>query len=76
VERARWLGMDEAGWPDGPWALLGLAALAAPCAVLMQGGDGHTAILAALVTLASPGAAIEAMLALARLTAAIRGPLG
>ena len=74
MARARRLEMAEADWPEGPWALLGLAVLAAPCAVLLQGGDAHTAILAALVTLASPCAAIEAMLAVARLTGVLRGP--
>lgn len=73
MERVRRSGMRDAGWPEGPWALLGLAALAAPGAVLLQGGDAPTAVLAALVTLASPGAAIEAMLALARATGALRG---
>jgi len=54
-------------WQEGPWALLGAAALAAPFAVLAQGGDAHAAVLAGLACLGSPGAAIEAMLGLARL---------
>jgi len=54
-------------WPEGPWALLGATALVAPAAVLVQGGDAHTAVLAGLVCLGTPGAAIEAMLGLARL---------
>lgn len=75
MKRARRSATGNAGWPEGPWTLLGLVALAAPGAVLLQGGDAHTAALAALVTLASPCAAIEAMLALARVTGAIRGPI-
>lgn len=63
-------------WPEGPWALLGAAALAAPFAVLAQGGDAHTAALAALACLGSPGAAIEAMLGLARLLLLAQGPPG
>ena len=58
-------------WPDGPWLLLGVAALSAPIAVLGQGGDGHTAMLAALACLASPCLAIEMMQGLARLAMAM-----
>jgi hypothetical protein len=61
-------------WPDGPWWLLGAASLAAPVAVLGQGGNLHLAILAALACLATPGAAIEAMTGLARLTLAVAPP--
>jgi hypothetical protein len=67
-------GMTTGEWPEAPWALLGACALAAPCAVLVQGGDAHTAVLAGLVCLGSPGAAIEAMLGLARLTSLGQGP--
>ena len=55
-------------WPDGPWWLLGAAAVAAPFAVLAQGADLHVAIAAGLACLASPSAAIEAMMGVARLT--------
>jgi len=54
-------------WPDGPWWLLGAAALAAPFAVLSQGADLHVAIAAGLACLVSPSAAIEAMMGVARL---------
>jgi hypothetical protein len=67
-------GMMTGDWPEAPWALLGACALAAPCAVLIQGGDVHTAVLAALVCLGTPGAAIEAMLGLARLASLAQGP--
>lgn len=56
--------------------MLGLAALAAPCAVLLQGGDVHAATFAGLATLVSPCAAIEAMLGLARLANLVRPPAG
>jgi uncharacterized membrane protein len=55
-------------WPDGPWWLLAAAALAAPIAMLWQGADMHVAVAAALACLASPSAAIEAILGVARLT--------
>ncbi|MEN0072762.1 hypothetical protein [Roseicella sp. DB1501] len=61
-------------WPEGPWWLLGAAALAAPPAVLIQGGDLHVALLASLACLATPGAAIEAMMGLARLALAVVPP--
>jgi hypothetical protein len=61
-------------WPEGPWALLGATALAAPLAVMSQGGDAHTAVLAGLACLATPGAAVEAMLGLARLATLAEGP--
>ncbi len=54
-------------WPEGPWCLLGAAALAAPFAVLSQGADLHVAIAAGLACLVSPSAAIEAMMGVARL---------
>ena len=62
------------GWPDGPFWLLAAAAAAAPAAVLGQGGTLQVAILAALACLATPGAAIEAMLGLARLALAVVPP--
>ncbi|MDB5372407.1 MAG: hypothetical protein JWP04_1049 [Belnapia sp.] len=58
-------------WPEGPWLLLAIAAVSAPVAVLGQGGDGHTALLASLVCLASPGFAIETMQGVARLALAM-----
>jgi uncharacterized membrane protein len=54
-------------WPEGPWWLLGAAALAAPFAVLGQGADLHLAVVACLACLASPPAAIETVLGVARL---------
>jgi hypothetical protein len=61
-------------WPDGPWWLLLATALAAPFAVLGQGGNLQLAVLAALACLATPGAAIEAMTGLARLALAVVPP--
>lgn len=61
-------------WPEGPFWLLGAASAAAPLAVLGQGGTMQVAILAALACLATPGAAIEAMLGLARLALAVAPP--
>jgi hypothetical protein len=52
---------------DAPIGLLCTAAAASPLAVLYQGGDWHTAALSACVVLGTPGAAIEAMVGLARL---------
>ena len=68
------LGPPHGPWPDGPWWLLGAASVAAPVAVLGQGGDLHVALLASLACLATPGAAIEAMMGLARLALAIVPP--
>jgi hypothetical protein len=65
LESAARLGL--APWPDGPWWLLVAAAVAAPFAVLAQGGAPHDAAFAALACLATPSAAIEAMLGLARM---------
>ena len=62
------------GWPDGPFWLLAAASAAAPAAVLGQGGTLQVAVLAALACLASPGAAIEAMMGLARLALAVAPP--
>ena len=61
-------------WPDGPWWLLVAASFAAPVAVLWQGGDVHVALLASLACLATPAAAIEAMMGLARLALAVAPP--
>jgi hypothetical protein len=61
-------------WPDGPWWLLVAASVAAPVAVLCQGGDVHVALLASLACLATPAAAIEAMMGLARLALAMVPP--
>ena len=63
--RRTWAEADP--WREGPWLLLGVAALSAPFAVLGQGGDAHTAMLAGIACLASPCLAIEAMQGLARL---------
>jgi hypothetical protein len=60
-------------WPEFPWQLLGAVALAAPALVLGQGGDWHAAVVAGLACLATPSAAIEAMLGLARLTIRVEG---
>ncbi len=65
-----WLRRSRVGpdlWREAPWLLLTTAALAAPFAVLAQGGDAQTAVLAGLACLASPCFAIETMLGLARL---------
>jgi hypothetical protein len=62
------------GWPDGPFWLRAAASAAAPVAVLGQGGTLQVAILAALACLATPGAAIEAMMGLARLALAVAPP--
>jgi|GEM_PF-3089797 len=62
------------GWPDGPFWLLIAASGAAPVAVLAQGGSLHAALVAALACLATPGAAIEAMLGLARAALSVTPP--
>ncbi|WP_149539192.1 hypothetical protein [Siccirubricoccus phaeus] len=58
-------GLDQG--EEAPWALLLAGSACAPLAVLLQGGDGQTAILAGLACLASPCLAIEMMLGMARL---------
>jgi len=75
MPRARRPGLGAAATARDttPWALLFGAALAAPAFVLGQGGEWQVAVLAALACLASPGAAIEAMLGLARLAAWVEG---
>ena len=60
-------------WPEFPWQLLCAISLAAPVLVLGQGGDWHAAVVAGIACLATPGAAIEATLGLARLTIRIEG---
>ena len=55
VARAEW-----------PFATLVLLALLSPPIVLAQGGDWHLALLSFAAVLATPGAALEAMLGLAR----------
>jgi hypothetical protein len=52
---------------DLPLALLVATAAVTPFAVLGQGGDWHTAMVAAFVVLGVPGAAIEAMVGVVRL---------
>jgi len=61
-------------WPDGPWWLFAAAALLAAPAVLAQGADLELALLASLACLATPGAAIEAVLGIARLALAVAPP--
>ncbi len=56
-----------------PFLLLGAAAVAAPFAVLGQGGDLHTAFLAACVVLGAPGAAVESMAGAARVALYLSG---
>ena len=60
-------------WPELPFLLLGASALLALPLVLGQGGSWHTAIAAGLACLACPGAAIEMMSGLARLTSWLWG---
>jgi len=72
--RHRYTGEPLPRWREElPFILLGAAALAAPLAVLGQGGDWHTAVLAACVVLGVPGAAVEAMIGVARLAVYLRG---
>jgi hypothetical protein len=52
--------------------MLMVAALAAPLCVLDQGGSLHAAVFAGLVVLAIPGAAVEAMIGVARLAVMLR----
>jgi len=59
---------------EGPWLLLVATAACAPFVVLGQGGDLHTAVLAGLACLATPGLAIEMMLGMARLGLALAPP--
>lgn len=58
---------------DSPFLLLLAAALATLPVVEGQGGSLHQGCVAALAVLAAPGAAIEPMLAVARLVARIEG---
>lgn len=59
-----------------PFILLSVAAVAAPCAVLAQGGDWHTAFLAACVVFGAPGAAVESMIGAVRFARLMRGDRG
>lgn len=56
-----------------PFLLLGACALAAPVAMLGQGSDWHSAVLAACVVLGAPAAALEGMIGAARLAVLLRG---
>jgi hypothetical protein len=58
---------------EWPFATLGLLALLSAPIVLAQGGDWQQAVLACALVLAVPGAALEAMLGLARATLRIEG---
>jgi hypothetical protein len=58
---------------EAPFLLLLASAVAATLFVLDQGSGWHTALLAALVVLSVPGAAIEGMVGLARLAVRLRG---
>jgi hypothetical protein len=72
--RNRYTGEPLPLWrAELPFILLGAAALASPVAVLGQGGDWHTAILAACVVLGAPGAAVESVIGAARLAVLLRG---
>jgi hypothetical protein len=55
-----------------PFGLLAASAIAAPFMVVGQGGDWHTAILAGLVVLGAPGAAVDAMIGAARVAQFLR----
>ena len=71
-----WLPGALAPWSraDLPLALLVSAALVSPLLVLEQGGDWHTAVLAGCVVLGMPGAAVEAMVGVARLALWVEPP--
>jgi len=58
---------------EWPFATLCLLALLSPIVVLAQGGEWTLAVLACLGVLAAPGAALEAMLGLARATLWLEG---
>lgn len=51
---------------EWPFAALVLLALLSPPIVLSQGGDWHLALLSFCAVVAAPGAALEAVLGLAR----------
>jgi hypothetical protein len=59
-----------------PFALLAASAAAAPVVVLGQGGDWHTAVLAACVVLGAPGIAVDSMIGAARFANFLRGGPG
>ena len=58
---------------EWPFASLCLLALLSPLIVLGQGGDWPLALLSVGAVMAVPGAAIEAMMALARLALWVEG---
>ncbi|WP_170985283.1 hypothetical protein [Roseomonas sp. AR75] len=58
---------------EAPFALLLASALATPLVVLDQGGDLRFAILAGLVVLSVPGAAIESIVGVVRAAVHLRG---
>ena len=70
---ATWQAIAATTRTEWPFVALGLLSLAAPVAVLDQGGDWRTALLSCPALLAAPGAAIEAMLGLARATLWLEG---
>lgn len=57
---------EAAARTELPFATLCGLALLSPPIVLAQGGDWHLALLSCAAVLATPGAALEAMLGLAR----------
>jgi hypothetical protein len=58
---------------EAPFALLFASALATPFVVLDQGGDLRFAILAGLVVLSVPGAAMESVVGVVRAALHLRG---
>ena len=72
--QAQAIRREPAPWwrAEMPFGMLLAAALAAPLCVLDQGGTLRSAIFAALVVLAVPGAAVESMVGAARLALALR----
>lgn len=58
---------------EAPFALLVASALATPFVVLDQGGDLRFAILAGLVVLSLPGAAVESIVGVVRAALYLRG---
>lgn len=62
--------LPRAEWP---FATLMVLALLSPFVVLAQGGDLSLALLSCAAVLATPGAAIEAMMGLARVALWVEG---
>jgi len=58
---------------EWPFATLVLLALLSPFVVLAQGGDLPLALLSCAAVMATPGAAIEAMMGLARVALWVEG---